>query len=456
MEDDDAVARTVAKNELKEENLSLRRQIASLENRLNYDFLTQTLSKAGFYKCFEDHAQQEDVLYFVDIDNFKSVNDSYGHDIGDLLLVEIAQALVQCVSSKGHVGRLADDEFLILMPKHETVSGAAFANKICKAVLTATVVVGDLPVSRSASVGMAQVVERKNPEHTVIKANTALRLAKERGKNCAQYFKKTTKDCAKVIPSIDEVRRGIKMQEIGYFLQPIVNLKTDRTVGYEALIRWNRRNGEVLGPAHFLNNMTLAYSNETKPPLTAAHHVAEWATIYQNKFISFNISSEFIRQFIDKGPDWVTELIGDIPHNRVIFELVETMVIEEATDTIEVIRKLREMGIRIALDDFGIGHSTLHRLQSFQVDYVKIDRHFLEAAGHTERDKEIMRSIIELINASGAEAIVEGIEDTQQLNFAKSLGASYGQGFFLGQPAPMSAWNTLNPDFPVQTLPRLN
>ncbi len=127
------------------------------------------------------------------------------------------------------------------------------------------------------------------------------------------------------------------------------------------------------------------------------------------------------------------------------------MIIKDSVEATEVISQLRKIGIRIALDDFGIGQSTLHRLQSIQVDYVKIDRSFLEAALHSERDKLIMCSITELIIASGAEAVVEGIEDSQQLDFAKALGASYGQGFLLGRPGPVSAWDVSNPNFPVMT-----
>lgn len=451
MQDDAEISGPVSEKSLEEENYFLRRQVADLENRLNVDPLTSTYSKAGFYKRFEDHAREGDFLYFIDIDNFKSVNDSYGHHIGDRLLVEIGKALVRYVASKGHVGRLAGDEFLLFIPSDEGVSEQSLSKDICATVLAATVNVGDLPVSRSASIGVAQVFETKNPEHAVINANAALRIAKANGKNRSQTFSRKTVEATKAMPSIDEVRRGLKRQEIGYFLQPIVDLKTGHTVGYEALIRWNRRNGEVLGPSHFLNNMTLAYNDETEPPLTAAHRVAKWAAEDQNKFISFNISSEFMSQVIQKGTDWISEIVGDIPRDKIVFELVETMIIEDSSETTEVISQLRKMGIRIALDDFGIGQSTLYRLQSIQVDYVKIDRSFLVAALHSERDEQIMRSITELIIASGAEAVVEGIEEVQQLDFAKALGASYGQGFLLGRPGPVSAWNVSNPDFPVLT-----
>lgn len=434
---------------LKEENSALKEQLRDLQNRFRMDPLTKTLSKVGFYEYFDSAARPGDALFFVDLDDFKSVNDSYGHHIGDLLLVEIGQALEHAVLPHGRVGRLAGDEFLVLMPAGKVASDLAFAEVLCSAVLGASVLVGDLPVSRSASVGSARVLEDATPEHSVINANSALRSAKSYGKNRAKAFEGKLNHVSPASPSIDEIRLGLKRHEIGYHVQPIFDLRTGRCVGYEALLRWTRRSGEVLGPAHFLDKMTSAYNHETRPPLAAAHRVAEWTTIEQGKSISFNISSAFLQQFIEIGADWIAAIIGDVPQNRVIFELVETIVDGDNSDMAQAVSRLRQKGIRIALDDFGIGHSTLHRLQSVPVDYVKVDRHFLEMAGQSERGEEIMRSIVELVHASGAQAVVEGIQDEAQLAFAKSLGAACGQGFLLGRPGPISAWEVSDPDFPV-------
>jgi EAL domain-containing protein (putative c-di-GMP-specific phosphodiesterase class I) len=141
--------------------------------------------------------------------------------------------------------------------------------------------------------------------------------------------------------------------------------------------------------------------------------------------------------------------MGGVPHEMVIFELVETIVDGDNTQMSEAVSKLRDLGICIALDDFGIGHSTLHRLQSVDVDYVKVDRHFLEAARHSDRGKHMLQSIIDLIHTSGAAAIVEGIEDQCQLEMVRACGAAFGQGFFLGKPGPISAWDVSDPDHPV-------
>lgn len=434
-----------------DENMALRKEIEALQNHLRFDPTTQTLSKAGFYEDYTKFARPGDVILFADLDDFKSVNDSYGHHVGDRLLFEVGQVLTEKVAPNGFVGRLAGDEFLILMPSSEAERDFAYSQSICSSVLTAKVMVEDVTISRSASVGFVIVEEEMDPEHIVINANSALRAAKLEGKNRARMFSTKILTENSRSPSIDEIRLGLKRNEIGYFVQPIFNLESLSCFGYEALLRWERKDGEILGPAHFLNLMTSAYNDETKPPLAAARLVAEWVAKKQCKCISFNISAAFLKQLTDKGTEWISEIIGEVPYEMVLFELVETIVDSGDDSMAMAVSELRDKGIRIALDDFGIGHSTLQRLQSVPVDYVKIDRHFLVAASISVRDEEILRGMVELIHASGAEAIIEGIEKQSQLDLAISLGASLGQGFFLGRPGPIAEWDVSDPERPILT-----
>jgi len=340
------------------------------------------------------------------------------------------------------VGRLAGDEFLVFVPFAVLTDALPFAERLRSSISTSHVTIGELSISRSASIGVTRIGKMVNAEHAVIDANAALRSAKSAGKNQASAFEGKKESLGQATPSIDDVRLGLRRGEIGYYVQPILDLLSMHAIGFEALLRWTRPNGEVLGPGYFLNQMTLAYNHETKPPLAEAHRTAEWAVHSQGKFIAFNISSAFLKRVAEKGSGWINEIVGDVPHDHIVFELVETIVDGEDSEIARVVANLRGNGVRIALDDFGSGHSTLHRLQSIPVDYVKIDRHFLAAASRSDRDLEIMRGMISIIHASGSEAIVEGIETQSQLDLCRQLGASFGQGFFLGQPAPLWSWGS--------------
>ena len=436
-------------NTVKEENRNLRAQIKELQERLNVDPLTKALSKSGFYDCFEREAKKGDALYFIDIDDFKSVNDLYGHDIGDSLLFKIAQNLILSVGAAGKVGRLAGDEFLVLMPIQEARDLDRCANSLHNAAASSRINFGGVPISRNVSIGFVVIDEQLDPEHAVINANSALRAAKVSGKNQAKIFKGKSVCEGFKSPGVDELRLGLQRNEIGYFTQPIFDIDSGKCFAHEALLRWTRNNCEILGPGYFLDNMTAAYNHDTVPPLAAAHAVAKWVTLEQKKKISFNISAEFLSKFIDEGPDWINEIVGGVPYDMIIFELVEAIVDGDNKKMSKAVSKLRELGIRIAIDDFGIAHSTLHRLQEIHVDYVKVDRHFLEAASLSDRAKDMLQSIIDLIHKSGAAAIIEGIEDHCQLAFVKSCGAAFGQGFFLGRPGPITAWDVSDPDHPV-------
>ncbi|WP_101069027.1 EAL domain-containing protein [Roseovarius salinarum] len=143
-----------------------------------------------------------------------------------------------------------------------------------------------------------------------------------------------------------------------------------------------------------------------------------------------------------KGLSWINTIVGDIPHDRIILELVEAIVDREGDAVARAVAELRERGVRIALDDFGIGQSTLERLQRVPVDFVKIDRHFINAAFNTRRDRDILNGIIDVGLVSDAATVVEGIDTQAQLDLAQELGATHAQGFFLGQPAPISHWST--------------
>jgi len=424
---------------------ALKRRIAELERQLGTDDLTGLATKQWFYEYFSDNAQAGDAVIFVDLDDFKSVNDTYGHAIGDQLLVEIAKALADTVGQSGEVARLAGDEFIGLLHGVDEDRLQSLGAEIINAISACHIPVGELIVSRQASLGLARVKQGMKTRDALIEADNALREAKRSGKKKAVLLKERGLQLTPMLPSLEEVHLGLSRNEIGYYVQPIFNLSRAELWGYEALLRWQRANGEVVGPAQFLSTMTKAYGYGADPPLEAAHATAAWAALGQGKHIAFNVSSAFLAQVADQRLDWVQKIVGDIPTDRIVFEIVETVVEHEASSVARVVANLRERGVKVALDDFGIGQSTLSRLQTVPVDYVKIDKHFLAAAIRSGRDRDILFKMIDLICASEAKPIVEGIETEEQLALVKATPAEYGQGFFLGRPNPISHWDAAPP-----------
>lgn len=414
---------------------ALKRRVAELERQLMTDERTGIPSKQHFFAHYRENAREGDHVLFLDLDDFKSVNDSYGHQVGDALLRQIAQALFGVLQDKGFVARLSGDEFLAHLP-----AGAgdieAITDALMEAVQRAEVELGELRVSRRVSVGMSRVTARMDATEAIVAADRALLTAKQSGRNRSVILREREANLTVHRPSLEEVRLALQRNEIGYHVQPIVDLGTMQPEGYEALLRWSRPNGEVVGPAYFLETMTGAYDVRTKPPLEAAHRTAAWAALEQGCYISFNISTAFLNQIARHGPGWVSTIVGDIPPSKIVLELVETIIDREADAIAEVVSSLRKAGIRVALDDFGMGRSTLERFQRVPVDIVKIDKHFLHMADRSSRDMEILKAMIDLTRSAEATCVVEGIETQNQLELVQSLGAEWGQGFLLGRPAP--------------------
>jgi diguanylate cyclase (GGDEF)-like protein len=420
--------------------LALQARIADLETQLMTDALTGIPSRQSFAAQFERTARPGDHILFVDLDDFKSVNDFYGHVVGDRLLCGIARAMAADMVGRGQVARLAGDEFLV----HVSACGGnidGLIQSLTEAIQSVQIEVGELQVSRTGSVGATVVSAGMSLTEAVVAADRALLAAKRRGRNRSAMVLDRDAPLAVRKPSVEEVRLALQRQEIGYYVQPIVNLRTMQPEGYEALLRWNRPNGEVVGPAHFLETMQSSYNDDTTPPLVAAHQTAEWAALKQGRFISFNLSTVFLEQIAFQGPAWVQSIVGDIPLDKIVFELVETIVDREEDRISEVVADLRASGIRVALDDFGTGRSTLERLQRIPVDIVKIDKHFLHMAERSPRDLEILKHMVDLTRSTAAVCVAEGIETQAHLELVRDLGVELGQGFFLGRPAPTSVFD---------------
>lgn len=416
----------------------LLRKVKDLEHRLATDALTGAKSRDFFLEKFGDYASRNGAMLFLDIDNFKSVNDHYGHSVGDALLRQIALVVGDEITDIGFVARLGGDEFVVLFDVNKSGDVESVSSRVLSAVSSASVQHGELEVSRNASIGCLRLNPEMDAHEAIDVGDHASRNSKNLGKNRATKFDPSSLSKVKTSPSVDELILGLHRREIGYHVQPILSCSDERIWAFEALLRWTKPDGQVLSPASFLNTMTSAYSGGAKPPLTAARQVAEWATIQQGKLISFNISPAFLERVSLDNMSWVNEIVGESPNHAIIFEITEATASSELDSISRSVAALRERGIKVALDDFGVGASNLERLTSMPIDIVKLDRLFLRQAVNSPRSMSMFLSTVDLCKNANALVVVEGVEQQRDLEVAISAGADFVQGFHLGVPAPVS------------------
>ncbi|MCH2076041.1 MAG: bifunctional diguanylate cyclase/phosphodiesterase [Rhodobacteraceae bacterium] len=415
---------------------SLPQRIAELEYRLARDGLTGARSRDYFLRHFDGYATSGGALFFLDIDNFKSVNDHYGHLAGDELLLMLVNSINSVLGPDDFIARIGGDEFVILTRQSDPENVRALGEAVLRACQQAELTVGELTVSRAASIGYLKLRPGLAVHNAIDMGDTAMRCAKNLGKNQVHCLSVEDDTDELLLPSVDELRLGLQRSEVGYHLQPIFCTHRNQIAGYEALLRWERPNGQVLPPAQFLETMTQAYSASARPPLEFAREATEWVTMHEGRFCCFNISMAFLKRIAGGSDAWVEEIIGNSPRNKIIFEITESAIESEVEASAESVNALRESGIRIALDDFGTGASNLERLQTMQVDMVKIDRRFVRGADTDLKTRNILQGMIDIAHQAGAVVVCEGIEDETQYKLVTDLGAELAQGFLLGKPEP--------------------
>ncbi|MEM1375504.1 MAG: bifunctional diguanylate cyclase/phosphodiesterase [Pseudomonadota bacterium] len=414
----------------------LAQRIAELEVRLATDGLTGARSRDFFLDNYARYAAIHGTLFFLDLDNFKSVNDHYGHSAGDELLRRVVRTIAAVLGEHDFIARLGGDEFVVLSQRSRALDVEVLGDEILKACLTTELTVGELSVSRGASIGCLRLKPGLEVHGAIDLGDTAMRYAKSLGKNRVHHLNTHDANGLELTPSVDELKLGLKRGEIGYYLQPIVCCRRRSVAGYEALLRWERANGKVLPPAQFLDTMTEAYSADARPPLEFAREATEWVTRDQNAFCTFNISMAFLEKISGSSDAWVDQIIGTSPREKIIFEITEAAIHTEVEAIAKSVNALRDSGIRVALDDFGVGASNLERLQTMQVDMVKIDRRFIRGADTSMKSRDLLRGMVDIAHRAGAQVVCEGIEEPAQFTLVRDLGVELAQGFLLGTPEP--------------------
>ncbi|MEL6939911.1 MAG: EAL domain-containing protein [Cyanobacteria bacterium J06598_1] len=422
---------------------------AQLRHRDFYDVLTGLANRALFVNRVEQavirlerNASIQCAVLFLDLDRFKVINDSLGHTIGDQLLTALAGRLESCVRRCDTLARLGGDEFAILL---EEIDGLDDALAVCDRIHTSLKTpfkLSSYEVFANISIGVVcSSVGYEKSSDLLRNADTALYRAKGQGGNCHTVFDQTMHQRAVALWQMaTQAQFAIEREELKLHYQPVVDITTDRVVGVEALIRWYHPQHGSISPSEFIPVMeetgviTLIGHWVLKE---ACRQVREWQQALPEDCrikINVNLSARQLTQ--SDLADQVGEVLADtgLPEQDLRLEITETAIMHNSKEAVQVLKALKALNVGICIDDFGIGYSSLSRLQQLPIDILKIDRSFVQNIGARGENTEIVRTIIDLAENLGMDIVAEGVETIEQLEGLRSLGCQNVQGFYFAKP----------------------
>ncbi len=445
----------VASSELQLRRLLAEREVR--EQQLTHDTLHDPLTRLPnrllFMKRLADASNRarrgDDGLFaviFLDIDDFKLVNDSMGHHVGDEVLVTVARRLEECVRGGDIVARLGGDEFAILLERIADARDSALVAERVQSALNEPMNIGGYVHVTTVSVGVAlSSSAHEPPEYFLRSADMAMYRAKNSGRAKFEMFDRAMHAEALTRLQLEtDLRAAFDRQEFFLEYQPIIALQEGRVVGVEALVRWRHAERGVVSPVTFV---PVAEDTGLIVPLgrwvlrEACRQAREWQQRYQGArplTLSVNLS---VREFAQ--PDLVRQVAGilketEMPAKSLQLEITESAIIGQQHPAIATIEELRALGVSIHLDDFGTGYSALSYLHRLPLDAVKVDRAFTSVIDTEERPLHVVRAIISLAHAIGLEVVAEGVATTHQLSLLRAMGCDRGQGFLFSRPGSVA------------------
>ena len=392
------------------------------------------------------HRQTTAGVLFIDVDEFKIVNDCLGHAAGDEFIVEVGNRLRGCMRSDGTVARIGGDEFTVLLEDiAESSDAIRVAQRIQAAVASPFLLLGQ-EVCKSVSIGIALASSDDSAESVIQNADLAMYRAKAKGKACSELFDSTMHEQVMGQLQLEvRLRRGLQNQEFRLHYQPIVEVATGLVEGFEALLRWKPANCDLVSPGVFI---PVAEQSGLIVPISdwvlteACREAGTWHRQYPDEpplYVSINVSAKHfshpgfighVRKALEKT---------GIPPRCVKIELTESVAMNDAPSTEETMSQLRALGVKLSIDDFGTGYSSLSYLQRFPVDTLKIDQSFI-AAMQTERGNcAIVSTVVALGRNLGLQVVAEGVETLSQLEKLRTISCDAAQGYFFSKPVPSDA-----------------
>lgn len=426
---------------------------ALIWRQANYDHLTGLPNRQLFHDRLAQAIARSRrsalplALVFLDLDFFKEINDTLGHDKGDELLRQVGKRLSASVRATDTVARLGGDEFIIIMSE---LKDTAVVERVCQQALldlSDPYVLGQDPASISASLGVAfYPQDAPNAQELLKCADLAMYAAKELGRNQYAVFTKAMRMAAQSKRQLSrDLVDALKLQQLVLHYQPIVNLFTGQVYKAEALVRWQHPKYGMVGPGEFIpfaEDSGLIVEIGDWVFREAARQAALWRQQNQPGFqVSVNVSPV---QFRDQGldqQDWLQCLDDlNLPGDSVVVEITERLLMDVDEDVISKLMVFRDAGVQVALDDFGTGYSSLSYLRKFDLDYIKIDQSFVRNLSHNSDDHALCQAMIVMAHRLGLKVIAEGIETPEQYRLLVQAGCDYGQGYLFSRPLPTDAF----------------
>lgn len=389
-------------------------------------------------------------VIFLDLHRFKNINDSLGHTVGDKVLMLVARRLLRAVRMEDTVARLGGDEFAIVLNDLSSAEEAKeFAEKIYHK-LTQPFSLRGHKIFTSVHMGISPFEpEHKKPEDILRDADIAMHHAKEKGIEFAVFDKALRSSLLEKIKLEADLRFAIQKNELSMHYQPLISLKDGEIIGFEALLRWHHAKLGFISPAQFI---PIAEESDLIIPITnwilkqTTNQIAEWqkiSSVYRNLMVSVNISGKHLVQdgLVEEVKKSLKE--SKLDPSALKLEVTESTAMSNPSRTIDILNKLKNLGIQLSIDDFGTGYSSLSYLHKLPFDTLKIDRSFVYQVGEGGENSQILQTIVSLAKNLKMRVIAEGIETESQLRLLQNLGCNYGQGYLFSKPLPKDEMENL-------------
>jgi diguanylate cyclase (GGDEF)-like protein len=410
-----------------------------IEELVFVDPLTKLANRRALQERMEQDFRLERwyKLLLIDLDRFKTVNDTYGHGTGDKLLVQVADRIRTIVGPTGFAARLGGDELAVLVHGDLDLS-MTVANEIVATVGRSFLIDG-VSVSIGCSIGLCCTDDARDAAELMQRSDVALYEAKRSGRGRATCYRPGMLEVVVERQKLEtDLRMAIERDEFHLAYQPVLSLADDRVIGYEALIRWTHPTLGAVSPAQFI-----PMAEETGQIVEIGRWVLEEAcreaaTWTDDRFVAVNVSAVQFR-----SPLLMAHLTGalarsGLPARRLEIELTETAMVDDGRQIAGVLDAIEALGVRIAMDDFGTGYSSLAHLRDFPLDRIKIDRSFVVTAQTDPHSLAVLRGIAQIGREMGVAILAEGVETEAQLELIRSIGCDDIQGYLVGRPAPMA------------------
>lgn len=423
-----------------------------------YDTLTDLPNRRLFIEQLETaiararHKNQSLTLMFIDLDHFKHINDTYGHQVGDALLCEAAARIKDCLrdadliaiskDKDDRVARFAGDEFTVMLTDIDNVDVLANIAQRIVAKFEKSFDIKTHHVFSTVSIGIAIFPgDGDNVQSLMQHADVAMNHAKELGRNNYQFFSAEMNDYLyERLQTEQDLRQALERNEFLLFYQPQIDVETQKIIGFEALLRWLHPEKGLLGPLTFIDVAEKTGLIVAIGEWVLSHscmQVRQWQQKFAQQWrVSVNLSAmQFNQQLLLEHVGQSLKNSG-LPAASLELEITETAMLKDVMETIPLLQALKEMGVGLAIDDFGTGYSSLSYLKNFPINTLKIDKSFVDEIVDNPKDAAIARTIVQLAENLGLRTIAEGVESVEQVNILTSMGCKELQGYYYSKPLP--------------------